>query len=450
MKQELKRVLSFKDLLIYGMLYMVVIAPMSVFGYITKESQGMAPLVYLIGMIAMFFTALGYVQMSKHMPQAGSVYTYVKEGLNPRIGFLAGWLILLDYLLLPSLLYLMTSIFCAALIPSIPGWLWIIVFVALNTGINLLGIEYTARSGKIMLAIELFVLGLFVIAGVMYVSAGGGSGSLNLQPFYQPDRINLQFIASACSIAALGFLGFDAISTLSEETIEPEKTVGRATLSALLLVGGLFVLQTYIATLISPDYIAVNAETAYFDAGAMAAGNWLKVLMLGVSIMATGIANAMTSQAATARILFSISRDGLLPEFISQIHPRYKTPHWATLIVALLSLLGALTMNLPLIIKLVNFGAVTAFMLLNFTVFHLFFIKRGNRHFGAFFKYLLAPWFGIIVLAYIWTGFDAVCKIVGISWLAIGIIYGAVQSKFYQEVPEMMGGLEFREQEEGV
>lgn len=442
MKQELKRVLSFKDLLIYGMLFMVVIAPMSVFGYVSKESHGMAPLVYLIGMIAMFFTALSYVQMSKHIPQAGSVYTYVKEGLNPHVGFLAGWLIILDYLLLPSVLYLMTSNFCVALIPSIPGWLWIIAFATLNTVTNILGIEYTVRSGKLMLAFELTVLLLILICGIMYISAGGGSGSFNLHPFYQPGQINLQFTASACSIAALGFLGFDAISTLAEETIEPEKTVGRATLSALLLVGGLFVLQTYIVTLITPDYTLINAETAYFDAGAIVGGHWLKVLMLAVSIMATGIANTMTSQAATARILFSISRDGLLPEFIGRVHPRFKTPHWATLMVALLSLICSLATDLEIIIKLVNFGAVSAFILLNFTVFYFFFIRKGYRKFRSICIYLLAPWMGIIILAYIWTGFDVTCKIVGLSWLVIGIIYGAVQSKFYREVPQTMEKLE--------
>lgn len=441
MNQELKRVLSFKDLLIYGMLFMVVIAPMSVFGYISKQSQGMAPLVYLIGMMAMFFTALSYVQMSKHIPQAGSVYTYVKEGINPHVGFLTGWLILLDYILLPSLLYLMTSIFCVALMPSIPGWVWIIAFITLNTVINILGIEYTARSGKLMLVIELMVLLLFLICGVMYIGAGGGSGSFTVQPFYQAGRINLQFLASACSIAALGFLGFDAISTLAEETIEPEKTVGRATLTALLLVGGLFVVQTYIATLISPDYTVINAKTAYFDAGAVAGGNWLKVLMLGVSIMATGIANTMTSQAATARILFSMSRDHLLPDFISRVHPRFKTPYWATLMVALLSLLCSLTMELELIIKLVNFGAVSAFIMLNFAVFYFFFIKQAIRNFGAVFSYLLAPWIGIIILAYIWTGFDTVCKVVGLVWLFIGISYGAVQSNFYRKAPEMMDEL---------
>jgi amino acid transporter len=441
-KQELKRVLTFADLLIYGMLFMVVIAPMSVFGYVSRESHGMAPLVYLIGMVAMFFTASSYVEMSRHFPRAGSVYTYVREAVNSHWGFLAGWLILLDYLFLPSLLYLLTSIFCVALFPAIPGWAWIIAFVLLNSVINVVGIEYTARSGKAMLAAELAVLGLFLLCGAVFVAGGGGSGSFTLTPFYQAGRINLPFLASACSIAALGFLGFDAISTLSEEAIDPERTVGRATLAALLVVGGLFVVQTYIAALIVPDYAAMNAKTAYFDAGASAGGTWLKILMLGVSIMATGIANAMTSQAATARILFSISRDGLLPAFLAGVHPRFKTPHRATLTVAALSLLCSLALDVELIIKLVNFGAVTAFILLNFAVFWFFFVRKRRRGARACFAYLLAPLTGIFILAFIWTGFDSVTKTVGLCWALAGLLYSAVYRRIRREAPQMLDRLD--------
>ena len=160
--QELKRELSFKDVFVYGMLFMVVIAPMSIYGYISKDSHMMAPFVYFVGICAMFFTALSYMKMSNRFPIAGSVYAYVQRGLNHHVGFIAGWLILLDYVFVPALLYLMTANWCVELFPATPRWMWVIVFVGINTLINVRGITYTARADWIMFYVEAVVLALFL------------------------------------------------------------------------------------------------------------------------------------------------------------------------------------------------------------------------------------------------------------------------------------------------
>ena len=217
--QELKRELSFKDVFVYGMLFMVVIAPMSIYGYISKDSHMMAPFVYFVGICAMFFTALSYMKMSNRFPIAGSVYAYVQRGLNHHVGFIAGWLILLDYVFVPALLYLMTANWCVELFPATPRWMWVIVFVGINTLINVRGITYTARADWIMFYVEAVVLALFIGFGLNYVlGEGGGTGQLVMDPLYRPGEMNLQFIGLACTIACLSFLGFDGISTLAEET----------------------------------------------------------------------------------------------------------------------------------------------------------------------------------------------------------------------------------------
>ena len=107
--QELQRSLSFTDLLVYGLIFMVPIAPFGIFGSVFQGSGGMVALAYAIGMIAMMFTALSYAQMVQAFPMAGSVYTYAGRGIAAPVGFLAGWVILLDYVLVPGLLYLIAE-----------------------------------------------------------------------------------------------------------------------------------------------------------------------------------------------------------------------------------------------------------------------------------------------------------------------------------------------------
>src|SRR4051812_35665913 len=144
-KQELHRSLTFTDLLVYGLIFMVPIAPFGIFGGVFQGSGGMVALAYAIGMVAMIFTALSYAQMVKAYPMAGSVYSYAGRGIAAPVGFLAGWVILLDYVLVPGLLYLIAGVAMNSVVPAVPVWVWLIAFVLLNTVVNLFGIQLTAR-----------------------------------------------------------------------------------------------------------------------------------------------------------------------------------------------------------------------------------------------------------------------------------------------------------------
>ncbi|OBR94196.1 amino acid permease [Clostridium autoethanogenum] len=440
-KQELHRTLRLKDLVIYGMLFMVIIAPMSIFGEIQVASGGMTPLVYLIGIIAIAFTAFCYMQMSSRFPVAGSVYAYVQRGINPHVGFVAGWLILLDYIFIPSLLYSLVAAWCVELVPSIPFFAWIAIFVVINTTINVRGIESTAKADWIMFIIEIGTLLFFIILGLKFVFNGGGTGGLSINPFYQPGKINPGFIASATSIACLSFLGFDGISTLAEETINPKKTVGKGILISLIAIGVVFILQTYVAALILPNWQATDKSTGFFDAAALAGGQAFKIALLVVNILAVGIANTMAAQTATARMLFSMSRDGLIPKIFSKIHPKFKTPYVGAIIIGIFSFIVPIILSVSQLVRLVNFGALSSFVMLNFAVFLFFFIKEKNRGFGAFIKYLVCPWCGIAILIFVFTGFEKLTYIIGITWLIIGLIIGYVKSNGYKNVPEAFKNL---------
>ncbi|WP_409290694.1 APC family permease [Peribacillus sp. SCS-37] len=443
-RQELNRVLTFKDLLVYGMVFMVPIAPMGVYGLVSNESFGMVPLVYLVGIIAMVFTAFGYSQMSREFPVAGSVYSYVQRGLNPHIGFLAGWMILVDYILAPALLYAFGGIWIHSMAPSIPVFVWVLVFVLFNTIVNGRGVALAAKTNFILLGIELIALLIFIGFAIKFVFIDGmGTGGFSLKPLYQSEHISLGFISTAASIAVLSFLGFDGISTLSEETKNPKKTVGKATVAALVILGLIFMVETYMAALIHPEYQGLDPDMGFFDIAREAGGNFLYYLLILVNVVAVAIANALAAQSAISRILYSMSRDKLLPAsgFLGKIHPKYKTPLNATVFVGVISLVVALSLSIETIIKFVNFGALTSFLLLNFTVFIYFFIKKKQRNVQGFIKYLLFPLLGFLIIGYVWSGFDKKTFIVGFSWLAVGIIVGAVKSKGFKEVPDSLKNL---------
>lgn len=296
--------------------------------------------------------------------------------------------------------------------------------------INIRGIEYTAKMDILIFLLEVIVLLMFNVIGLIYVLDGGGTGGLSLSPFYQSVQVDVHFVATAVAIAALSFLGLDGISTLAEETRNPEKNVGRAIMTALLLIGAIFMLQTYVATLIQPDYTKMDSDTAFFDAAYLAGGNWLKTLLLIINIVAVGLANTMAAQAASSRILFGMGRDHFLPAVLSKVHPKFKTPFISTLFIAILSTICALSLDIEVLVKLVNFGALSSFVMLNFAVFWLFYIREEvRRGFKNIINYLVLPFIDMFILGYVWMSFDKITQIIGFSWLIIGLIFGYVKAK---------------------
>ena len=429
----LDRALGLRQLLVYGMIMMVPIAPMAVYGFVAQESHGMVPLVYGVGVVAMLFTALSYKRLSAEFPVAGSVYTYVQRGWHPYLGFLAGWMILADYLLVPALLYAFSASWLQGLLPMVPSWLWVLAFVAFNTVVNVVGIQLQARAHLLLLCVELVTLGVFFVCLLDFVFIKGqGTGGWSIAPFFQPRHLNGHFIATATSIAVLSFLGFDAISTLAEEVRNPRQTVGNATVLALLLLGLIFIAQTYLAALAHPDYHSLDAKLGFFQIGREAGGEWLYLLLLLVNVISAAIANALSAQLAIARILFSMGRDQALPcsEFLSRVHHRFKTPVNATLLVAVLSIALALAVPEEVILKLVNFGALTAFMLLNVTVFVFFYLKQ--KRYRRIFSYLVFPAIGLTIVAFVWSGFDRTTFLFGGAWLLAGAALGALKYRNFK------------------
>lgn len=421
-KQELKRSLSFWDLLIYGLIFMVPIAPFGIYGEVIIAADGMVALAYLIGMSGMIFTALSYARMSEAFPMAGSVYSYAGKGINEYVGFIAGWAILLDYILVPALLYVVSATALTGMWPAVPGWIWLVLFIAINTVINYFGIEFTARTNKIFLLFELAVLIIFLVVGVTAIAKGVNGATFSFDPLYNPDTFSMSVVMGAVSIAVLSFLGFDAISTLSEESTGGPKAIGRATIYSLLIVGVLFMVQTWVAALIFPNFNEFkDIGTAFYETAAIAGGEWLGVLTAIATALAWGIADALVAQVAISRVLFSMGRDRKLPRFLAKVHPKYKTPYASILVIAVISLfVGLLFMgDIGILTSFINFGALTAFLFLHVSVFYHYIIRNKSRNFWSHF---VLPLIGFIIIAYVWISLAPQAKTLGITWIAIGII----------------------------
>lgn len=422
-RQELHRGLSTTDLIIYGLVFMVPIAPWAIFGVVYNAAGGMVPLVYLIGLVAMIFTALSYAQMSRAFPVAGSVYSYVGRGIHPQLGFIAGWTILLDYLLIPTLLYVFAAESMGGIFPGVPRWAWIIVFLVVNTGVNYIGISFTAIVNRIFLAAEVLFIVIFVVMAIVAISKGTGGAELTTTPLFDAAKFSPGLVATALSIAVLSFLGFDGIATLSEESTGGRKSAGIAMISGLVIVALFFVTQTWLAAMLVPGKESFGDDevnNAFFGIVESISGHGWQVAFLAMNALAVGIANAVAAQSATSRLLFSMSRDGRLPRFLSHINVRTKVPERAILLVGALTLVLGLAFvgQIGTISSLVNFGALTSFLLLHVSVVVYFGVRRRSSN---VFLHWVSPVVGFLVIGYVLWNAEAAAKIGGLIWLVIGV-----------------------------
>jgi amino acid transporter len=424
-KQELKRSLSLFDLLVYGMVFIVPGAPVAVFGIVFNASHGMVPLVYLIGLVAMLFTALSYMTMSRALPVAGSVYTYAAHGLGPTAGFFAGWAILLDYLLLPTLNYVACAIAVHSALPAIPAWFWVVALLGFATIVNYFGIETTARANVFLLVFQLIVIALFTAIALYALNKGVGGAHFSTLPLYNPKEISPGLLFGALSLAVLSFLGFDAISTLSEESRGGAGAIARATMLSLVISAILFVGQTWLASLFVLGRTSFpegdQTNTLFYSVAQMVGGYGLKFVLAVPCVMLSGLAGALTAQAATARLLYSMARDGKLPRVLAHIHPERKIPDYAIFLIAAVTLvLGiALVDKLELLTSMVSFGALVGFLLLHLSVMAFFLWQRKSTD---WLRHLIVPVVGLAIIAYVLVEAETNAKIAGICWMIGGVV----------------------------
>jgi amino acid transporter len=387
----------------------------------------------------MIFTALAYAQMAKSFPLAGSVFSYVGRGIHPSVGFFAGWAILLDYLLVPTLLYVFAAESMIGLFPGTPRWLWAVIFVVVNTVINLAGIGSLKIANRVFLAIELVFLVIFVVIAVRAINGDSlPNVGWSTLPIWNSSAVTAPLIAGALSIAVLSFLGFDGISTLAEESTGKKNPAGRAMIIALFVVAFLFVTQTWLASLLAggrESFSDDEAGNAFFTLVQAASNTGWMNAFFAVNVMAVGFANAMAAQAATSRLLYSMSRDGQLPKFLSKISSR-KVPISAILVVSALSVVLVLFFvgQIGLISSLVNFGALFAFCLLHVSVVWYYIGRQKSKN---YLLHLVVPTLGFLIIGYVLFNADSLAKIGGLVWLVVGAVVFAINVFRGRGVPEL-------------
>ena len=428
---ELKRILTLGHLVLFGITFVGPTAPFPMFGIVSSVSHGHMALAYMIGMVAMVLTAQSYGRMAAVYPAAGSAYTYAQRTLHPLVGFVTGWTMLLDYVLMPLMSVIYLSLTAGRFFPSVPLAVWLVLFSSAITVTNLFGLKVTNRANFVMTAIMASVVAAFVIAAVRGLYGGVGAATLfSTKPFYDPATFSGSAVMAATSIAAFSFLGFDGISTLAEDARNPRRDIGRATVLVCLLCGVIFILQAYLGQLVWPDFHTYpNTETAFLDVSKRVGGDFL-FMLVSIALVVAGVASAVTGQASASRLLLGMGRDRVLPPRIfAYIHPKYSTPTYGILSMGVVTLLGGFLLSFQLAAEAINFGALLGFACVNLSVIrHYWFTMQERRGAGALTN-LLLPLAGCLVCIYIFVNLSHVAMIIGLVWCGFGLMYMAVRTK---------------------
>ncbi|MFG2209984.1 APC family permease [Streptomyces sp. NPDC048638] len=431
----LRRTLTFRDLVVYGLLFIAPMAPVGIFGTLQAKSHGAIAVVYLVATVAMAFTAYSYAQMVRVAPRAGSVYTYARVGLGDGAGFVAGWMAMLDYLLIPAVAYLFSGIAMHALVPSVDQWVWTALAVAVTTLLNLWGVRVAAVVGFAVLALEIVVLAVFVVAAVVELAAHGAQRGWAV-PLTGEGGFSLPAVLSAVSVAVLSYLGFDAIASFAEEAAGGATRVARAVITCLVVAGVLFAVQTYLAALLAPMTAAELAARpgeqgdAFYATVDSAVGGWLHDLVAVSKAIGAAFA-ALAGQAAAGRLLFAMARDRRLPGAMSKVDAGSGVPRRALLGAAAVTLVAAVWAarrddGLDQLSSVVNVGALTAFALLHASVIG-WFRFRGRAGTPSVLRHVVVPSLGLAVVAAVLVEASPTAQIVGGIWMAVGLAVLAVQ-----------------------
>jgi putrescine importer len=441
----LKRTLSLYQLVLFGLAYLAPMIVFGIYGVIAQSTHGLETSAYLVAMVAMLFTAYSYGQMVKAFPVSGSAYTYTRKSINSHLGFMVGWAILLDYLFIPMAIWLIGSSYLSAAFPMIPVWLWVLLFIVVTTVINIFGIKLSANVSVLMMVFQFLVIGIFILLSVKNILGGMGAGTLfSFDPFASKSG-SLSYVLAGAAIACYSFLGFDAVTTFTEETIEPKKTLPRAIILITLIGGAIFFVSSYVTQLVHPSFTDFkDVNSAGFEVARQIGGNLFSAIFLAGIIIAQ-FASGISAQASASRLLYAMGRDSVLPKRIfGYLHPTFRTPVLNILIVGAIALL-ALKLSVTTSTSFINFGAFTAFTMVNVSVIFHYFIRNRNRGMKSGIKYLIFPLLGAIFDFWLLVNLDKDAITLGLIWAVCGFAYLLFLTKAFRRRPPELNMSEFED-----
>jgi putrescine importer len=448
---QLRRVLGLWDLIFYGIVLNQPVAAVGLFGLVSVISRGHMVTTLLISMVAMSLTGISYGRMAALYPSAGSAYSYVGRGLNPHLGFLAGWAMILCYLTIPMINTVFGVLTIQRLIPGIPYSVGVLIFIVLISFLNILGIRSSMTANKLMLYVMLIIIGAFIILAIRYIILTLGWNSLyDTKPLYNPQTFNINSIAAGTSLVALTYVGFDGITTLAEDVKNPKRNILLAILVVCIFTGLFSGLQMYLAQQSAqtmwfenehlkslPFYDRIpsqNIETAFMTVCAQVGGTLLFNAMI-LAMLVACLGSGMAGQLGAARLLYGMGKENVLPQrFFSFLDKKRNTPNYNLLLVGAFAIIGALILNYQKVAELINFAALIAFMGVNLSAIkRLYFNTKANHR--KIFSDLIIPLAGFLFCLWIWVSLPNSPKIIGGVWLLIGIIYLAITTNGFKNEP---------------
>jgi len=435
-QRRFDRVLTLKDLVFYGIVLIQPIAPVGIFGIASEISHGHAAATIVIAMIAMMLTAFSYGHMAGIYPSAGSAYTYVGRGLNAHVGFLVGWAMFLDYLIIPVINIIYVALTLQRVAPEIPYFVWVAAAAAAITLMNLRSVRFTARANELMLAVMSLVILAFVVLAVrLLFGRSGWSGVFAVAPFYDPRTFHVGAVATATSLAALTYIGFDGVTTLAEEVRDPKRTVPLATVLVCFVTGVLSAIEVYLAQRVWPDYRTFgNFETAFLDVTGRVGGNVLFQAMAIILIVAC-FGSGLAGQAGAARLLFGMGRDGVLPRRVfGYVNPLSGNPSRNIILIGLVSIIAALLISYENAAELLNFGAFLAFMGVNVVTMRTLVLHPLRSRWRSW-SGIVTSALGFLFCLAIWLSLPLPAKIAGGAWLLAGAVYAAMRTRGFRAQP---------------
>jgi putrescine importer len=427
---RLRRSLTLWDLILYGVIVIQPTAPMSVFGVLSERGRGHVVTTILIAMSAMLFTAFSYGRMARAYPSAGSAFTYVSQEIHPALGFVTGWSMAMDYMLNPLICIIWCSKAAINFVPNIPYWAWAIFFFVLFTGLNLRGIQTSARINTGLAAAMGVVIVVFFAAAARYILGHPhGSAGFFTRPFYDPQTFDVRSVLGGTSIAVLTYIGFDGISTLSEEAENPRRNILLATVLTCLVIGILSALEVYAAQLIWPAAQPFpDVDTSYVHVAGRVAGSWF-FLVVNLTLLVANLGSGMGAQLGAARLLFGMGRSNALPKsFFGAVDPERRIPRNNVIFVGLVALCGAFVLSYALGAEMLNFGALIAFMGVNAAAFMRYFVREKERKMIN----LITPVAGFLICLLLWLNLSRPAKVGGAIWMIAGITFGAWKTRGFR------------------
>jgi amino acid transporter len=425
----LRRTLKLHHLILYGIIIIQPTAPMSIYGVVSNAARGHVVTTILIAMVAMLFTAVSYGRMARVYPSAGSAYTYVGKEIHPFAGYIVGWSMLMDYMLNPIICAIWCSVAAQNVIPQIPYAAWAVAFVLVFTGLNLRGVQTSSRVNALLALFMSIVVVVFIAESIRYIAlVARPVGGQWLLPFYDPATFAPGRMFHGASIAVLTYIGFDGISTMSEEVENPRRNILLATVLTCFAIGVLSAIEVYLAQLVWPGRVPFPlsmVDTAFVEVAHRVGGNFLFQL-LNATLLIANMGSGIAAQFGAARLLYGMGRADALPKrFFGMVSPTTRIPRNNVLLLGAVTLLGAFLMSFEQGAELLNFGAFIAFIGVNAAALvHYRFRSQEKVAFAA-----LSPLCGILVCTFIWFNLNLNAKLLGAAWIAVGLILYVIMRK---------------------